>query len=146
MDGPPLSATYPATAPVSLGVCFKPRSCQNVLTVLTDGDWQRQRLKEAHSSSIVFRDSFPMPPTALTLVGLYVYPSLGSPRTSHTTWEPHAINATMGFYEYKISVHTKTQKSEICFLLRLLANAPSSSPSSPPRNPLDYSLTQHWNP
>ena len=48
------------------GVCFKPRSCQKVLTMLTDGHWQWQHLKEALSSSLVSRDSFPIPSTTLT--------------------------------------------------------------------------------
>lgn len=130
------------------GVCSKPHSCQKVLTTLTDGHWQWWHLKEALSSLLIFRDSFPSPSTTLTLE-FYAHPSvMESPPKKQTIrnvnprpWKQSRTSMNVTFLQALKYKNLRFVSFSLFWL-----TPPSSFPSSPPRNPLDYSLTQHWNP
>lgn len=142
---PSLPVTYSAMAPVS--VCGLLQA--TLLSKCSNNAHGWSLAMAAFKGGTFFiphlRDSFPIPST--TLISELHAPPLVMEflKTNHKKCEAQPMETTMGFSECKISAYTKIQKPEICFLL-LLANPSPSSPSSPTRNPLDYSLTQHWNP
>lgn len=79
--------------------------------MLTDGHWQWQHLKEALSSLLIFRDSFPSPQfpihhTYIRTLRTPISDGAPPPQTNHMKCESQAMETITGFYECNISAST----------------------------------------